>query len=135
MTPWEKVSMATHIWIQAMWVHMHLRTRTLPKIVSGGERGAARFTGGTNPAQLGRIVRRVLTVFGRPPRCLIASLVAYRLLKSQGHPVELVIGLPGQASDKDAHAWLELNGRDIGPPPGRSGHVELARYGGLVDGQ
>ena len=29
---------------------------------------------------------------------------------------------------KDAHAWVELAGVDVGPPPGRNGHVELARY-------
>ena len=52
----------------------------------------------------------------------------YRLLRRQGDPAELVIGLPASPRDKDAHAWVELDGRDVGPFPGRNGHVELARY-------
>ena len=36
--------------------------------------------------------------------------------------------LPGEARDQTAHAWVELNGRDVGPPPGRNGHAELARF-------
>lgn len=41
----------------------------------------------------------------------------------------LVIGLPEEPVDERAHAWVELEGRDVGPPPGRGNHVELARYG------
>ena len=41
--------------------------------------------------------------------------------------MELVIGLPEQAKDERAHAWVELEGRDVGPPPGRAGHLEMAR--------
>ena len=41
---------------------------------------------------------------------------------------ELVIGLPREPKDKDAHAWVELHGMDVGPPPGRGLHEELARY-------
>ena len=69
-----------------------------------------------------------MTVRGTPPRCLIAALVAFRLDRAEGHLVEIVIGLPMQPVDKDAHAWLEIDGHDVGPPPGRYGHVELARY-------
>jgi Transglutaminase-like superfamily len=58
---------------------------------------------------------------------LINALVLYRLLREQGDPVELVIGLPEQAADERAHAWVELEGRDVGPPPGRAGHSEMAR--------
>jgi hypothetical protein len=54
--------------------------------------------------------------------------VLYRLLRSRGEPAELVIGLPREPKDKDAHAWVELDGRDVGPPPGKAGHEQLARY-------
>jgi hypothetical protein len=41
----------------------------------------------------------------------------------------LVIGLPREAITKDAHAWVELDGTDVGPPPGRAGHEPMARFG------
>jgi hypothetical protein len=59
---------------------------------------------------------------------LFSALVLYRLLRAQGDRAELVIGLPSDARTKDAHAWVELDGVDVGPPPGRSGHLELTRY-------
>ena len=52
----------------------------------------------------------------------------FRLLRAQGEEPELVIGLPLEPRDRDAHAWIELAGRDVGPPPGKGRHVELARY-------
>ena len=41
---------------------------------------------------------------------------------------ELVIGLPKNPADKAAHAWVELDGIDVGPPPGRNGHEQMARF-------
>jgi len=61
-------------------------------------------------------------------RCLFGALVLYRLLREQGDPAELVIGLPEEARDQAAHAWVELGGFDLGPPPGRGTHTELARF-------
>jgi hypothetical protein len=55
-------------------------------------------------------------------------LVLYRLLKEQGDEPELVIGLSEHLTDHLAHAWIELEGIDIGPRPGRDGHHELARF-------
>jgi hypothetical protein len=82
-----------------------------------------------HPVRLGRIVRRVLRLGPIKPRCLTASLVLYQLLRGQGEQAQLVIGLPRTPVDKRAHAWVEIEGVDVGPPPGRAGHVELARYG------
>jgi hypothetical protein len=56
------------------------------------------------------------------------ALVHYRLLREQGDTPELVIGLEPSPRTKDAHAWLEVNGIDVGPPPGRGLHEELVRY-------
>jgi hypothetical protein len=81
------------------------------------------------PLRLSRAVSRTLRMGGRQPTCLVNALVLYRLLREQGDPAEVVIGLPAEAADKDAHAWVELNGVDLGPAPGRSGHAELARFG------
>jgi hypothetical protein len=54
-------------------------------------------------------------------------LVLFRLLREQGEQAELVIGLLPNAPNQRAHAWVELDGRDVGPPPGRFGHEEMAR--------
>ena len=81
------------------------------------------------PLRLANAVDRTLRLGRRRPTCLVSSLVLFRLLRAQGDAAELVIGLPASPRDKDAHAWVELEGTDVGPPPGRNGHVELARYG------
>ena len=62
------------------------------------------------------------------PRCLTSSLVLYRLLREQGDDPVVVIGLPPKALDHEAHAWVELDDRVIGPPPGRAGHEPIARF-------
>jgi len=81
-----------------------------------------------DPRRLGRIVARVLHVGPWRARCLHTSMVLFRLLREQGDTAELVIGLPREPRDKDAHAWVEIDGSDIGPPPGRGRHEEIARY-------
>jgi hypothetical protein len=128
MKPVHKVQLATRIWGLALYVHLTTRTRPLPEVVASLAGRSPRRPYGLGPIRLGSIVTRALTIGGRPPRCVIAALVAFRLNRSEGHPVELVIGLPQHPTDKDAHAWLEMAGRDVGPPPGRLGHLELARY-------
>lgn len=77
---------------------------------------------------LGTAVNRTLRYVSRDPTCLWRSLVLVRLLRAQGDRAALVIGLPEQPVDERAHAWVELDGRDVGPPPGRGDHIELARY-------
>ncbi len=61
---------------------------------------------------------------------MLLSLVLFRLLREQGTEAEVVIGLPQHAKDKNAHAWVEVGGVDVGPPPGRGDNIELVRYGG-----
>ncbi len=51
----------------------------------------------------------------------------YRLLREQGDPAVWRVGLPEAAINKDAHAWVELNGQRWGRP-GRAGHEPLARF-------
>ena len=72
---------------------------------------------------------RALRVGGRRPTCLMSALVLTDLLRGQGQDAELVIGLPEDARDHRAHAWVELGGNDVGPPPGRGRHAPLARFG------
>ena len=80
------------------------------------------------PVRLGRIIFRLLRFRRKRARCLYTSLVLFRLLRQGGVAAELVIGLPREPRDKDGHAWIEIDGVDVGPPPGGSRHEELARY-------
>ncbi len=80
------------------------------------------------PGRLARAVDRVLRFGPYQPRCLISALVLYRILRDQGDAAELVIGLPTEPQSKDAHAWVEIDGVDVGPAPGRLGHTAMARF-------
>jgi hypothetical protein len=122
----DKVSLLWHVWATAARVQLALRRQTLPDAVTalgtplGGEPLPA--------ALLSRAVSRGLRIGPWRPRCLLRSLVLYRLLRAQGDSAVLVIGLRDQATTSDAHAWVELAGRDIGPDPGARGYRELSRY-------
>lgn len=80
------------------------------------------------PQQLGRSVVRALRVGRLQPRCLTLALIHLSLLYDNGLSAQLVIGLPDGAHSPRAHAWIEVDGVDIGPPPGRHGHQEMIRY-------
>lgn len=80
------------------------------------------------PWQLGRSVVKALKVGKYQPRCLTMALIHFTLLNDNGMDGQLVIGLPENARSQRAHAWIELDGVDIGPPPGRHGHQEMVRY-------
>lgn len=125
----EKVRLSLRVIRCYLSVLVELRRHPLPVAVERLGSGAPSFGAPVQPVRLGRIVRRVLRIGRFEPRCLTASLVLYRLLRGQGRQAKLVIGLPFTPTDKDAHAWVELDGVDVGPPPGQAGHVELARYG------
>jgi hypothetical protein len=125
-----KISMFVRIWAWFLALSVLFRFLPLPRLVAWLS-SASRFRRGDRaPTNLGRIVWRSLSIGGYQPRCLTAALVLYRLLTEQGESPELVIGLPGDAQDNRAHAWVEIDGADVGPPPGKQGHEELARYAG-----
>jgi hypothetical protein len=122
-----KTGLALRIWSLYPRVLVGLRRQELPAYVArlgtpGGRRAPLA------PDRLSRAVDRSLRVGSRQPRCLVSALVLYRLLREQGDAAELVIGLPETPADKEAHAWVELGGVDVGPPPGRGTHEELARF-------
>jgi hypothetical protein len=122
-----KAALALRIWLLYPRVVVAIRREQLAAFVarlgSGGRR-----RGPLSPTRLSRAVDRSLRLGSRQPRCLVSALVLYRLLREQGEDAELVIGLPQRPADKDAHAWVELAGVDVGPPPGRGSHEELARF-------
>lgn len=123
-----KVSVFVRTWAWFVAVSVMLRALPLPRLFAhlSSSRGSRRPA--IPPAQLGRAIWRSLAIAGYRPRCLTAALILYRLLDEQGQAAELVIGLPRDPHDKRAHAWVEVDGIDVGPPPGRHGHEELARY-------
>jgi hypothetical protein len=130
LSPWSKGLIAIRAVRWFVVIRIRLRRRPLPAVIAdlGTVPGAFRVPR-RRPARLGRIVGQVLRVGPWRARCLHTSMVLYRLLREQGDDVQLVIGLPLEPRDKDAHAWVEMDGHDVGPPPGRGKHVELARYG------
>lgn len=121
-----KVALLSRVWGTAARVQIDLWRHPLPEVVAalGAPAGRPR----TPTALLSRAVTRGLRIGPWHPRCLLRSLVLYRLLRAQGDAAELVIGLPHRPTTKDAHAWVELVGRDIGPAPGGRGYQELTRY-------
>lgn len=123
-----KIRLAFRIWCDLALVHFYLRRLPLPQAVAQLGSGEVRFIQDRDPRHLGRIVARLLQIGPFESRCLIKSLVLFRSLRRSGFPAQLVIGLPTQAETTDAHAWVEIEGRDVGPPPGRGIHQELARY-------
>jgi len=124
-----KLHLAVLILATSVRVGVGMHRLPLPQLVERLGRPPRRTRELPPPRPLGRTVHRLL---GGPPiraRCLINALVHYRLLRLAGQPSELVIGMAARPRDKDAHAWIEIDGHDVGPPPGRMGLTELVRYG------
>ena len=123
-----KVRLALRVWRSYVRVRRGLRHPPLPAFIQelGSTPARAR---GYPPALLSLAVQRSLRLGPLRPRCLTSSLVLYRLLREQGDRAEVVIGLAHDARDHAAHAWVELDDRDVGPPPGRSNHAPIARFG------
>lgn len=120
-----RVRLFVRVWLTYARVRLGLRRSPLPALVRDlGE--TPQRSDRHSPMLLSLAVHRSLKAIR--PRCLIGTLVLYRLLREQGDPAEVVIGLPPQATDHAAHSWVELAGRDIGPPPGRGEHSALARF-------
>ena len=122
-----KARLLGRIW----WVFIRvvlMARRPLPDQVELLKQGTPRNPAPLPAAKLSRAIDRGLRVGRHTPRCLPKALVMFRLLHEQGEYPVLVIGLPPDPRSHIAHAWVELNGRDVGPPPGRSGHDQLVRY-------
>lgn len=128
MSPLAKVRLAGRVWSSFIRVHWALRRESLPRAAERVGVAPRAWWAPLAPLRLSRTVHRVLRVGPWRPRCLIGSMVLYRLLRAQGTDAALVIGLPDHAEDHEAHAWVEVDGGDVGPPPGRGAHRELVRY-------
>jgi hypothetical protein len=123
-----KARLAARVWSSFALVHWRLRREPLPAAIGTTGDGPAASWAPMPPLRLSRTVHMVLRVGPWRPRCLINAMVLYRLLRAQGTDADLVIGLPDRPEDHEAHAWVEVDGHDVGPPPGKGSHEELARY-------
>jgi Transglutaminase-like superfamily len=121
-----KPLLAARIWLSFLVVRRRIGS-PLPELVDELGRGGSPWVR-QEPRRLARAVHRALRIGRRRPTCIVTSLVLFRLLRRQGNAADLVIGLPAEPRGKNAHAWVELDGCVIGPPPGSLGHVPLARF-------
>lgn len=128
LTPRAKAALALRVWLSFARVRAGVRRTPLPDYVVRLGRPPRRSQLRRPPYLLSLAVHRTLDLGPIGPTCLVRSLVLFRLLRRQGDPAELIIGLPSTPLDKDAHAWVELDGRDVGPAPGRGNHEPLARF-------
>jgi hypothetical protein len=129
LSPAARARLAVRIWHRYTAVRLRVRRKPLPELVQALRRPGRTGTQHYEPARLSHAVDRALRLGRRRPTCLVNSLVLFRLLREQGDAAELVIGLPPESGDQTAHAWVEIDGDDIGPPPGRGRHAPLARFG------
>ena len=123
-----KVVWFVRVWVDVVRVQVGLRRWSLPDLIDRLGRRSTPRRRRLPRSKLSRVVERALHVGPYRPRCLVGSLVLYQVLSEQGDSPELVIGLPTDPQDPLAHAWIEIEGVDLGPAPGRDGHEELARY-------
>lgn len=121
-----KARLLAVVWLTAAGVVIGLRSERLPAFIT--RLGVPADRRPVPAFLLSRAVSRGLRIGPWQPRCLIRALVLYRLLRAQGVEAVLVIGLAADSPSTEAHAWVELDGRDIGPVPGANGHRALARY-------
>ena len=129
MSWWSKTALFTRIWVWFVRIRIELRGDPVPNVVQRLRADARPGRDRLPPQRLSAIVRRSLWLTRRSRRCLASSLVLYRLLVEQGEQAQIVIGLPTAARSRDAHAWVEVDGVNIGPSPDGRRLEELARYG------
>jgi len=129
LSPIAKVRLALRVWARFLSIRGPVTRRPIPELVASLGDPLRRAGERIAPIRLRRAVERTLRLGPWRPRCLVGALVLYRLLREQGDPAELVIGLPVEAVDQEAHAWVEIDGVDFGPAPGRAGYEALARFG------
>jgi hypothetical protein len=125
-----RAALAARIWYWYFRIRLRLRKRDLVHVVESLGRPGRAAPCPIEPRRLGRIVDRSLPFRLSRATCLARSLILYRLLRGQGLEPQLVIGLRHRSTTHEAHAWIEVDGKDVGPPPGGRHFVPLARYGG-----
>lgn len=123
-----KIALAVRIWGSFLIIQYGLHRHTLPVLVSHYRATPHRRGVSESPERLGRAVHRALSIGRFQTRCLPKALVLLRLLAAQDNQARLVIGLPPTPRSADAHAWIEIDGVDVGPSPGRGNLEALVSY-------
>lgn len=127
-----KLQLTGQIIVSYAWVRWAIRRQPLPRVVSlcradraGNRRPRLLGGDGYDAGRLGRAVVRTLERLPVDSRCLLSSLVLFRLLAAQGLSPSLVIAVrPGGEVGLDAHAWVELDGRPLlAPAPAGYGRL------------
>jgi len=124
----DKVRLVIRIWRCFLMVRLRSARAPLPRFVAAFGRPHRISSRRIAPKRLSKAVAKSLRAGPWETTCLVNALVLYRLLREQGDPAELVIGLPNGAADHRGHAWVELDAVDLGPFLGQHDHVELARF-------
>jgi hypothetical protein len=122
-----KLRLAAVIVARYVRVRIDLSRYSLPEVVALYSRRTPSSHHYPVPT-LRRGVDRLLVLPGRPMRCLPRALVLYSLLVEQEQDPRLVLGLPTVATSTRAHAWVEIDGVDVGPSPGQDGHQPMSAY-------
>ena len=122
-----RVRLAVVVALRYLRVRLDLPRVPLPDLVTRYSR-AKRHPRHYPVHTLRRAVDRLLVLPGRPLRCLPRALVLYSLAVEQDHDPRLIVGLPKAAGSSRAHAWVEIDGVDVGPSPGQDGHERLVAY-------
>ena len=125
----DKFRLALGIWVRFIRVKALLRSGNVAAVVKTLSVAPDVPRRRRNPVNQGRAIWKALSFGPVRARCLPIALVQYRFLIEQGRSAQLVIGIPEESESIDAHAWVEIDGIDVGPPPGRGGRLVMARYG------
>lgn len=123
----EKAAMWVAIWRRYLRVRSMLHRESLRDVVVALSTPADPWSR-RDAMGMSRAVNRALLGPTGPIRCLPRALVLYSLLCEHGARPSLVVGVLPTSDSHEAHAWVEVDGADVGPKPGRNGRSELIRY-------
>lgn len=112
----DKIGLSIAVWSRFLVVKWLLRRGDIASVARKLGHSPIKRHRGRQPVNLGRAVWKALSAGPLRPRCLPVALVHYELLVEQGLAAELVIGIADDAESSDAHAWVEIEGVDVGPP-------------------
>lgn len=135
MTNLQRVRLARRVIARYIAVRVLLARLPLPRVVDTYSEKASPPTSVIEVKSLRRAVDRLLVLPGRPLRCLPRALVLYSMLIEEGHEARIAIGLPEVSTTIRAHAWVEVEGIDVGPSPGRDGHAPMVLYPVMSPGE
>jgi len=116
LTPEERRALAL-AWAYLLVSDLALRILPLPRV----ERLLSRLSTrrpepGLSPGRLAQLTGIAARHHLRPMACLPQSLALQALLRRQGLPCELKIGVRRAGGELQAHAWVEHAGAPLGEP-------------------